>query len=146
MDEFTAKLDYPMLVLTVPAPAGGRPAGCLVGFATQCSITPPRFLVCVSKANHTFRTLPGARMVGVHLLSTADHDLAELFGERTGDEVDKFFVAQKIGADLRHPVHLRVRCDDVAQQRFGALGVDGKIIVNKKHRDLAAFFPRARFQ
>ena len=90
MDEFTANLDYPMFVLTVPAPPGGRPSGCLVGFATQCSISPPRFLICVSTANHTFRSLPGARRVGVHLLSAADHDVAELFGERTGDEVDKF--------------------------------------------------------
>ena len=40
----TSALDYPMFIVTV-APDGGR-AGCLVGFATQCSIDPVRFLVC----------------------------------------------------------------------------------------------------
>jgi flavin reductase (DIM6/NTAB) family NADH-FMN oxidoreductase RutF len=37
-------LDYPMLVVT--AAAAGERAGCLVGFATQASIDPARFLVC----------------------------------------------------------------------------------------------------
>ena len=41
-----SELDYPMFVVTTAA--GGAPAGCLVGFATQCSIDPPRFLVCLS--------------------------------------------------------------------------------------------------
>ena len=38
-DRLVNRLDYPMLVVT--AEADGERAGCLVGFATQCSIQPP---------------------------------------------------------------------------------------------------------
>jgi flavin reductase (DIM6/NTAB) family NADH-FMN oxidoreductase RutF len=89
-DRFVAPLDYPMFVLTVPGGAGSRPSGCLVGFATQCSISPPRFLVCLSKANHTYRYAGLAGVAAVHLLTAADRDLAVLFGTETGDETDKF--------------------------------------------------------
>lgn len=37
-----AQLDYPPFIATVAAE--GERAGCLIGFATQCSIHPPRFL------------------------------------------------------------------------------------------------------
>ena len=96
-DRFTAPLDYPMYVLTVPAaapggaqPGDGRPSGCLVGFATQCGIAPPRFLACLSKANHTYRCAAAVGVAAVHLLGAGDRDLAALFGTETGDEVDKF--------------------------------------------------------
>lgn len=82
-DRFVGGLDYPMFVLTVPG------SGCLVGFATQCSIDPPRWLVCLSKANHTYRAAARAIAVAVHRLTAVDHDLARLFGTETGDEVDK---------------------------------------------------------
>jgi flavin reductase (DIM6/NTAB) family NADH-FMN oxidoreductase RutF len=85
LDPFVDELDYPMYIVTVDGPAG-----CLVGFATQCSIAPPRFLVCLSKQNHTYRAAAGADAVAVHSLSPAERDLAVLFGTRTGDEVDKF--------------------------------------------------------
>ena len=42
-DAVTELLDYPMYVATVRV--GEHRAGCLVGFATQASIDPPRFLV-----------------------------------------------------------------------------------------------------
>jgi flavin reductase (DIM6/NTAB) family NADH-FMN oxidoreductase RutF len=87
---FTGPLDYPMYVLTVPGSGGGRPSGCMVGFATQCSLSPPRFLVCLSKLNHTYRVARGAGVAAVHVLGAADRDLAELFGAETGDEIDKF--------------------------------------------------------
>jgi flavin reductase (DIM6/NTAB) family NADH-FMN oxidoreductase RutF len=68
----------------------GERAGCLAGFVTQCSIEPPRLLVCVSKVNHTFSIAQRARLFGVHLLGDQQSDLASLFGEQTGDRVDKF--------------------------------------------------------
>jgi hypothetical protein len=46
-------LDHPMVVVTTRA--GNERAGCLVGFATQVSIGPPRFLVGLSKRNRTYR-------------------------------------------------------------------------------------------
>jgi flavin reductase (DIM6/NTAB) family NADH-FMN oxidoreductase RutF len=83
-----SSLDYPMLVVTVAA--GGERSGCLVGFHTQCSIHPVRFFVCLSKTNHTYRVAQSADHVGLHFLDERDLALARLFGERSGDEIDKF--------------------------------------------------------
>jgi flavin reductase (DIM6/NTAB) family NADH-FMN oxidoreductase RutF len=81
-------LDYPMFVVTTRA--GDERAGCLVGFATQASIDPPRFLVGLSDKNHTYRVAQDADRLAVHVLDRDDRHLAELFGSETGDEVDKF--------------------------------------------------------
>jgi flavin reductase (DIM6/NTAB) family NADH-FMN oxidoreductase RutF len=81
-------LDYPMMIVT--AAAGGEKAGCLVGFATQCSIDPPRFAVWLSRKNHTLGVAQAASLLGVHFLSAEDGELAERFGGQTGDDVDKF--------------------------------------------------------
>src|SRR3954451_19397105 len=86
--ELIDELDYPMFIVT--AAAGSDRAGCLVGFATQCSIDPPRFLVCLSDKNRTFRVARHARTLVVHLVPREATGLAELFGSETGDEVDKF--------------------------------------------------------
>jgi flavin reductase (DIM6/NTAB) family NADH-FMN oxidoreductase RutF len=86
--ELVAELDYPMFIVTVAAE--GEVAGCLVGFATQCSIDPPRFLVCISEKNRTFRVASQAEQAVVHLVPAHASELAELFGSRTGDEIDKF--------------------------------------------------------
>jgi flavin reductase (DIM6/NTAB) family NADH-FMN oxidoreductase RutF len=83
-----SELDYPMFVVT--GIAGGERVGCLVGFATQCSIGPPRFLVCLSKQNRTYRVARNAELFAVHFLPADAEDLAELFGGETGDRVDKF--------------------------------------------------------
>ncbi len=88
LDPFVAGLDYPMYVVTT-AHDGVR-AGCLVGFATQCSLQPDLFLVCLSEQNHTYRVALAARFLAVHVLDRAQRELAELFGSTTGDEVDKF--------------------------------------------------------
>lgn len=92
MDEFqrfVARLDYPMFVLTTATPEGER-AGCLIGFASQCSIEPPRFAVWVSDRNHTFGVARRAGVVAVHAPAADQRAVAELFGGTTGDEVDKF--------------------------------------------------------
>jgi flavin reductase (DIM6/NTAB) family NADH-FMN oxidoreductase RutF len=47
-------------------------------------------LVCISEKNHTHRLAQQAELLGVHLLSPDQQELAELFGEETGDETDKF--------------------------------------------------------
>jgi len=84
----TAVIDYPMFVVTCAA--GGERAGCLVGFATQCSIDPPRYLVCLSHANRTEGVAQRADVLAVHLLSADQQDVADLFGAKTGDDIDKF--------------------------------------------------------
>lgn len=81
------RLDYPMFVVT--AADGDEASACLAGFVTQCSIHPPRYLVCVSKENHTFPVAAGAEGLGLHLLGADQHDLAAHFGELTGDRTDK---------------------------------------------------------
>ena len=91
VDDFNALvggLDQPMSIVT--AAASGEAAGCLVGFSTQCSIEPPRFLVMLSDKNHTYRVAREAEALGVHLLGSDDLPLAEWFGAETGDEVDTF--------------------------------------------------------
>jgi flavin reductase (DIM6/NTAB) family NADH-FMN oxidoreductase RutF len=87
-DGFVKLLDYPVYVVT--AAAGEERAGCLVGFANQCSLEPARFAVWLSKANRTYRVARAAELLVVHLLPSHRHDLAELFGGETGDERDKF--------------------------------------------------------
>ena len=87
-DDLVGRLDYPMLIVT--AAAGGRRSGCLVGFSTQCSLDPLRYLVCISKANHTASVAARSEHLAVHVLDRADHGLSLLFGEQTGDEIDKF--------------------------------------------------------
>jgi flavin reductase (DIM6/NTAB) family NADH-FMN oxidoreductase RutF len=89
LDPFVGGLDYPMFVVTTATDGGDR-AGCLIGFATQSSIDPPRLLVCLSKANHTYRVARDASLLAVHRLGAGQHELAALFGSTTGDEVDKF--------------------------------------------------------
>jgi flavin reductase (DIM6/NTAB) family NADH-FMN oxidoreductase RutF len=90
LDPFLAGLDYPMFVVTATHRETGSRAGCLVGFATQCSLEPDRFLACVSQANYTYRVAMHADVLAVHGLDPAQRELAALFGAETGDEVDKF--------------------------------------------------------
>jgi flavin reductase (DIM6/NTAB) family NADH-FMN oxidoreductase RutF len=93
MSDFTklvVELEYPMYVVT--AAAAGERDGCLVGFGTQTSIHPSRFLVCISVKNRTLRVARQARLLAVHVLSDhpREREVAELFGGQTGDEIDKF--------------------------------------------------------
>nr|WP_246398764.1 flavin reductase family protein [Mycobacterium vicinigordonae] len=77
-------------ILVVTTQADGQRSGCVVGFATQASINPPRLLVCLSRTNHTFGVAARSDHLAVHLLAHRDMALAELFGGETDDEIDKF--------------------------------------------------------
>jgi flavin reductase (DIM6/NTAB) family NADH-FMN oxidoreductase RutF len=87
-DQLVGMLDYTMFVVTTQA--NGHPSGCLVGFATQTSIRPPRFLAGLSKKNHTTRVAAQSNYLAVHVLARSHVDLVRLFGGQTGDQVDKF--------------------------------------------------------
>ncbi|MEV4604564.1 flavin reductase family protein [Amycolatopsis sp. NPDC049253] len=87
-DRWAGQLDYPMYVVTCHD--GERPAGCLVGFAAQCSISPPRFMVWLSKENHTAEVAAGVGELAVHRLTRDAEEPARLFGSRSGFDVDKF--------------------------------------------------------
>jgi flavin reductase (DIM6/NTAB) family NADH-FMN oxidoreductase RutF len=87
-EKLASLLDYPMYVVTTHV--GDESAGCLVGFASQVSIRPARFLVGLSKLNHTYRVAEGASHLAVHLVPRDHCELARLFGSETGDSTDKF--------------------------------------------------------
>jgi flavin reductase (DIM6/NTAB) family NADH-FMN oxidoreductase RutF len=87
-DPFTQvclSLDFPMTIVT--AFDGREHSGCLVGFHTQCSITPRRWLVCISKANHTCGIAARAEWLAIHLLRDDQHALAQFFGSVSGDSI-----------------------------------------------------------
>jgi flavin reductase (DIM6/NTAB) family NADH-FMN oxidoreductase RutF len=83
-------LDPAMVIVTTAD--GTERAGCLVGFHCHTSMDPPRYEVRLSKANHTYRVALQASHLAVHLLPDDDQGrkLAEHFGTRSGDDVDKF--------------------------------------------------------
>ena len=87
-DALVGLLDYPMFVVTTTN--GAELAGCLVGFASQTSISPPRFLIGLSKKNRTYRVAREATHLAVHLVARRHIELARLFGSETGDRVNKF--------------------------------------------------------
>src|SRR4051794_734170 len=87
-DGLMGTLDYPMFIVT--ARAGERRAGCLIGFGSQASISPSRFLACLSDKNYTYRVASDSAHLAVHFVPSHAGALAELFGGETGDEVDKF--------------------------------------------------------
>jgi riboflavin-specific deaminase-like protein len=107
-----ADIDFPMLIVT--ASDGEERSGCLVGFGAQCSIDPPRFMVWISKKNHTYRVAREADVLTVHFPSAEQRPLAELFGTHTGDEVDKF-----ASCAWSEGPHGEVVLDDVARHVVG---------------------------
>ncbi len=88
--ELAGSLDYALFIVTTSA--GERREGCVIGFATQTSFHPPRFLACLSRENRTYRFALAHHVdaFAVHLIPRARARLAELFGGETGDEIDKF--------------------------------------------------------
>ena len=105
--ELVSGIDYPMFIVT--AANRGERAGCLVGFVTQASIRPPRLIVMLSKANRTYRVAQDADFLVVHFLHQGNHVLATLFGEQTGDEVDKFAACDWHEGPARQAVLLGTR-------------------------------------
>lgn len=112
--DIVGDLTYPMLIVT--ASDGHDRSGCLVGFSSQSSIDPPRYVVWISKKNHTYGVARRADVLTVHFPSKHQHDLAELFGSRTGDELDKFAsIASHVGP------HGAVVVDEVARWFVGRI-------------------------
>ncbi|WP_157534949.1 flavin reductase family protein [Nocardia inohanensis] len=87
-DLVVAAADNALWIVTTVA--DGERAGCLVGFGTQVSIEPRRFLACLSKQNHTFPVAERATHLAVHLVPANALALAQLFGGETGTEINKF--------------------------------------------------------
>ena len=88
-ERLVAGIDYPLFVVTTVA-ADGERGGCLVGFATQCSIDPAQFLVGLSNKNHTYEVARRGSHLAVHVIDRSQKELAELFGSESMDSTDKF--------------------------------------------------------
>ena len=88
MEAFTRGEDPALYIVT--AAVDGTRDGCLVGFVTQCSIIPERFLACLSVLNATFALAQHADGLAVHRLASGQRELADRFGSTTGPEADKF--------------------------------------------------------
>jgi len=83
-----AAIDQTLIIVTTAS--HDIRAGCLVGFHAQSSLEPAEYAVWLSKANHTYRVGALSEHFGVHFLTKEHHDLAELFGGHTQEEIDKF--------------------------------------------------------
>jgi flavin reductase (DIM6/NTAB) family NADH-FMN oxidoreductase RutF len=105
-DDLVGELDYSMFIVT--AAVDGEREGCLVGFATQTSIDPSRFLVCLSEKNRTTRLAARADRLAVHFVPEQADPLAQLFGGVTGDEADKF--AQAAWSEGPHGLPILDEC------------------------------------
>lgn len=86
--QLMASVDPAMIVVTTVAE--NEPAGCLVGFHAQSSISAEHYSLWLSKANHTYRTGLRATHFAVHFLTEADLPVADWFGTRSGENTDKF--------------------------------------------------------
>jgi flavin reductase (DIM6/NTAB) family NADH-FMN oxidoreductase RutF len=116
-----ASSDPPLIVLTTAA--DGEPAGCLVGFHVQSSITPQHYCVWLSKANHTYRVSLRAAHFAVHFLTVEDFTLAEHFGTLSGDDTDKF---AGVDVDLENGVPLLRGCPNrMSLERIAVLDDGG---------------------
>jgi flavin reductase (DIM6/NTAB) family NADH-FMN oxidoreductase RutF len=145
-DELVTDLDYPMFIVT--AAADGERAGCLVGFATQSSIDPPRLTVWVSEANRTSGIAAKADRLAVHVLRESDGQLAARFGAETGDDVDKFADIRWSPADDGTPII--AGCDYVLGrivQRLDGLGDHyGYVLEPQDGERLHAGLPQLGYQ
>ena len=113
MSALPGALDVSLLVVT--AAAGDDRSGCVVGFATQCSLEPERFLVCLSRANRTYEVARAAATLGVHVLGADQVELARWFGGTTDDQVDKLAAVDWRPGDDGAP--LLVACAAWAEMR-----------------------------
>jgi flavin reductase (DIM6/NTAB) family NADH-FMN oxidoreductase RutF len=133
-EKLVGLLNYPMFVVTTQV--DGVAAGCLVGFASQASIHPPRFLVGLSTKNHTFRVAANATHLAVHLFDREHLDVVELSGGMpilhdaaawfVGKILDRFSLGDHVGhllepvdGDPPHELERWVSFGDVRDLRPG---------------------------
>jgi flavin reductase (DIM6/NTAB) family NADH-FMN oxidoreductase RutF len=141
-----ASLDVPMLVVT--ASDAARVGGCLVGFSGQSSIDPSRYVVHLSKVNHTYRVARRASHLMVHFLSRDQLDLARHFGELTGDETAKFDgVRWRAGPDGHTPrlVDCKTYLWGRIERRPAVDGDHGQFVLEPLSTRIAADFEPMRY-
>jgi flavin reductase (DIM6/NTAB) family NADH-FMN oxidoreductase RutF len=122
VETLMASADPPLIVLTTVAEE--ERAGCLVGFHARSSISPQRYCVWLSKANHTYRAALRATHYTLHFLTADDLPIATRFGTLCGHAVDKF-----AGLDIdvdEHGVPVLMSCANrMSLERIALLDDDG---------------------
>ena len=111
LQDLWSHMAHPAAIVT--ATSRNHRAGCLVGLHVQCSIEPLRALVCLSKVNRTHEVAAHAVRLAVHYPLESKMAIAELFGSRSGHDVDKF-------ADVAWTAHQGVvTLDDIRHRWIG---------------------------
>lgn len=93
----------PALIVVTTA-AEKEQAGCLVGFHAQSSMAPAQYAFWLSKANHTYRVSLRAAHFALHFLTADDLAMAQRFGARSGEKVDKFRGLETVTAEQGVPL------------------------------------------
>lgn len=83
--DWVSAADAAMIAVTA-AGDGDELDACLVGFHSQASIDPPRYVVWMSNANRTSAIARNADVLGIHLLRRDQHKLAQRLGSVTQDD------------------------------------------------------------
>ncbi len=88
LDAVFDRLDTSGCVVT--SAHNGRKDGCFVSFVAPASLDPQRMLVLTSHENLTHDIVDASGVLAVHILGSGNLAWVELFGHKTGREVDKF--------------------------------------------------------
>ena len=133
-DDLTAffdRVDYPLYVVTVRSPAGEM-SGCLAG-SSPSAASARRISSCASRRRTTRSMSPSAlRGWGCTCWAMDQADLARLFGEETGDLVDKFAAVDWRLGSTGAPLLVDT-----------AVSMEGEILGHFSVGDHEAFFMRA---
>lgn len=87
LEDLCGDLSYPMVAVSASSDDGETDA-CLVGFSTQISIDPWRYLVGLSVQNRTFQIAQTCSVLAVHFLRSGQEDLARLLGATSARDPD----------------------------------------------------------
>src|SRR5690625_7778177 len=96
-------------LIVVTTAADEVPAGCLVSYHTQASMTPQHYNFWLSKANHTYRVGLLATHFAVHFLTNDDLNLAHHFGAHSRSE------ERRVGKECRAR---RWQCDYIEKREL----------------------------
>ncbi len=80
---------YPQGVTVVTTWVGGRAYGMTVSSFTSVSMDPPLVLMAIDRSAHSYKAFKEAQIFAIHLLSSGQEQLSELFAGRKKNH-DKF--------------------------------------------------------
>ncbi len=77
-------------VAVVASKRGNVINGCSIAWVSQVNFDPPLVMVCMGKTYYTTELIEASKVFGVSLLAERQVDVARLFGNKSGREVNKF--------------------------------------------------------